>query len=65
MGVLVAWLGLKRPLGSLLGSILFSFFIVAGFLLQAKGVPGSFSLLIQSMAVLGATLSLARGGRGG
>ncbi len=65
MGVLAAWLGMRRPIGALLASVLFAFFIVAGFLLQPLGVPASFALLIQAMAVLGATVAVARGGRSG
>ncbi len=52
MGILVAWMALISPVGSLIAGYFFSTLIVAGYLLQSKGVPFNTVLLLQSVIVL-------------
>ncbi|GAB6148063.1 ABC transporter permease subunit [Stetteria hydrogenophila] len=62
MGVLVAWLSGTSALATLPVSLFFSALVVAGYSLQALGVPFNFVLLTQAMAVLAA--ALLKAGRG-
>lgn len=52
MGILVTWMALVSPLGSVLAGYFFSTLIVAGYLLQSSGVPFNTVLLLQSIIVL-------------
>ncbi len=52
MGILVAWMALRSPVASILAGYFFSTLIVAGYLLQSKGVPFNTVLLLQSLIVL-------------
>jgi len=65
MGILVAWLALRSPIASVVAGYFFSTLIVAGYLLQVRGVPFNVVLVIQSVIVLTlvAYLAVSREGR--
>ncbi len=64
MGILVAWLSFRSPLGSLFGGLFFASLLTAGYQLQIVGVPLNTVLAMQAVIVLSvlvmATLSQYR-----
>ncbi len=66
MGVLVAWLAGRRAAATVPAALFFSVLVVAGYSMEALGVPFNFVLLVQALAVLAAALvGIGRGGRRG
>lgn len=62
MGVLVAWLAGRRAVAAVPAALFFSVLVVAGYSMEALGVPFNFVLLVQAMAVLAAALLGMSGG---
>ncbi len=62
MGVLVAWLAGRRAAVAVPAALFFSVLVVAGYSMEALGVPFNFVLLVQAMAVLAAALLGISGG---